>query len=91
MGTKTISLEDSACSRLKAVKRPGESFSDAVNRVLGGNEPSFLDFRGMLHGSSGHRLAETVARMKREDIRAQKNADRPETVTAWASQFTPIS
>jgi len=45
MGTKTISLEDSAYSRLKAVKRPGESFSDAVNRVLGGNEPSFLDFR----------------------------------------------
>ncbi len=72
MGTKTISLEDSAYSRSKAVKRPGESFSDAVNRVLGGNEPSFLDFRGMLHGSSGHRLAETVARMKREDIRAQR-------------------
>jgi len=47
MGTKTISLEDSACSRLKAVKRPGESFSDAVNRVLGGNEPSLLDFRSL--------------------------------------------
>src|SRR5207302_5512702 len=46
MGTKTISLEDSAYSRLKAVKRPGESFSDAVNRVLGANEPSFLDFKG---------------------------------------------
>jgi predicted CopG family antitoxin len=71
MGTKTISLEDSAYSRLKAVKRPGESFSDAVNRVLGSNEPSFLDFRGLLNGRSGERLAETVARMKREDIRAQ--------------------
>ena len=72
MGTKTISLEDSAYSRLKAVKRPGESFSDVVNRVLGSSEPSFLDFRGLLQGGSGDRLAETVARMKREDIRAQR-------------------
>jgi predicted CopG family antitoxin len=72
MGTKTISLEDSAYSRLKAVKRPGESFSDAVNRVLGGNEPSFLDFRGMLHSGAAERLAETIARMKVEDIRAQR-------------------
>ena len=72
MGTKTISLEDSAYSRLKAVKRPGESFSDVVNRVLGSSEPSFLDFRGLLHGGSGDRLAETVARMKREDVQAQK-------------------
>ena len=72
MGTKTISLEDSAYSRLKAVKRPGESFLDVVNRVLGSSEPSFLDFRGLLHGGSGDRLAETVARMKREDIRAQR-------------------
>jgi len=72
MGTKTISLEDSAYSRLKAVKRPGESFSDVVNRVLGSSEPSFLDFRGLLHGGSCDRLAETVARMKLEDIRAQR-------------------
>ncbi|OLE70521.1 hypothetical protein AUF78_06280 [archaeon 13_1_20CM_2_51_12] len=57
---------------MKAAKRPGESFSDAVNRVLGANEPSFLDFRGLLQGSSGDRLAETVARMKREDIQAQR-------------------
>ena len=65
-------MEDSAYSRLKAVKRPGESFSDVVNRVLGSSEPSFLDFRGLLRGGSGDRLAETVARMKREDIRAQR-------------------
>ena len=45
---------------------------DVVNRVLGSSEPSFLDFRGLLHGGSGDRLAETVARMKREDIRAQR-------------------
>ena len=72
VGTKTISLEDSAYSRLKAVKRPGESFSDAVNRVLGAREPSFLDFRGMLPGGAAERLAETIARMKGEDIRVRR-------------------
>ena len=72
MGTRTISLEDSAYSRLKAVKRPGEGFSDAVNRVLGAREPSILDFRGMLPGGAAERLAETIAHMKREDIRAQR-------------------
>jgi len=72
MGTKTISLEDSAYARLKAVKRPGESFSDVVNRVLGRKEPSFLDFRGLLQGKSVDRLAEAVTRMRREDVRAQR-------------------
>jgi predicted CopG family antitoxin len=72
MGTKTISLEDSAYMRLKAVKRLGESFSDVVNRVLGGKDPSFLNFRGLLQGRSIERLAETVARMRREDLRAQR-------------------
>ncbi|HYS73543.1 MAG TPA: antitoxin VapB family protein, partial [Thermoplasmata archaeon] len=36
MGTKTISLEDSAYVKLKAAKRAGESFSDVINRILGG-------------------------------------------------------
>ena len=77
MGTKTISLEDSAYMRLKAVKRPGESFSEVVNRVLAQKEPSFLDFRGLLQGRAVDRLAETVARMKQEDILAQKLQTRP--------------
>lgn len=72
MGTKTISLEDSAYSRLKAVKRPGESFSDVVNRVLGAKEPVFLDFRGLLHGRAAEQLADAVERMKREDIKVQR-------------------
>src|SRR5438132_10171308 len=83
MGTKTISLEDSAYSRLKAVKRPGESFSDAVNRVLGANEPSFLDFKGMLNGSAAERLAQTIARMKVED-RKSTRLNSSHTVISYA-------
>ncbi len=72
MGSKTISLEDSAYSRLKAVKRPGESFSDAVNRVLGADEPSFSDFRGLLRRTGVDNLEKAVERMRREDIRVQR-------------------
>lgn len=33
MGSKTISVSDEAYARLKALKKPGESFSDTINRL----------------------------------------------------------
>ena len=71
MGTKTISLEDSAYEKLRAAKRPGESFSDVIRRVLGGREPSFSDFRGLVDRRGARGLAEAIAKMREEDIRAQ--------------------
>lgn len=35
MGSKTISVSDEAYARLKALKRPNESFSDTINRLTG--------------------------------------------------------
>lgn len=72
MGSKTISLEDSAYAKLRAAKRPGESFSDVIQRVLGDRQPSFLDFRGLLDRKSAERLAKILARMREEDLEAQK-------------------
>ena len=73
MGTKTISLEDSAYVKLKAAKRPGESFSDVINRILGCREPSLLDLRGLFDRKSVDQLAAAIARMRDEDIEAQKH------------------
>ena len=73
MGSKTISLEDSAYEKLRAAKRPGESFSDVIRRVLSGREPSFSDFRGLVDRRGARRLGEAVARMREEDIRVQKS------------------
>ncbi len=72
MGTKTISLGDSAYAKLKAAKRPGESFSDVVHRLLGGTQPSFSIFRGFLDKEGAEDLAEVVARMREEDIEIQR-------------------
>jgi len=73
MGTKTISLEDSAYERLRAAKRPGESFSEVIRRILGGREPSFSDFRGLIDRRSARQLADAVARMREEDLQAQRS------------------
>lgn len=77
MGTKTISLEDSAYAKLKAAKRPRESFSDVVHRLLGDRQPSFSDFRGLLDRKSAEQLAAAVARMRAEDLGAQQARQAP--------------
>ena len=72
MGTKTISLEDSAYSKLKAAKRPGESFSDVIHRVVGSHEPSLLEFTKLLDKKAAEDLARAIAKMREEDIALQR-------------------
>ncbi len=72
MGTKTISLEDSAYERLRAAKRPGESFSDVVRRVLGSREPSLLEFTRLLDRRAADEVAEAIRRMRDADLEVQR-------------------
>lgn len=72
MGFKTISLDDLAYAKLRAQKRPPESFSDVIHRLLGSGRASFLNFRGFLKPQDADRLAEAVNRMKAADIAAQQ-------------------
>jgi len=76
MGSRTISLEDSAYGRLRAAKRPGESFSDVVHRILGSREPSLTHFKGLLDPNAAGELARAVERMRREDVEVQKRRRR---------------
>ena len=72
MGTKTISLEDSAYSKLRAAKRQGESFSDVIHRIVGSREPSLLEFTELLDKKASEDLARAIARMRDEDITLQR-------------------
>lgn len=72
MGSKTISLEDSAYSKLKAAKRSGESFSDVIHRLLGEGEPSLMEFTRLADRQVVEKIAEAVLRMREEDIELQK-------------------
>ena len=47
LGTKTISLDEEAYNRLKALKRGNESFTDVVMRITKGHPTkSFYDLAG---------------------------------------------
>jgi predicted CopG family antitoxin len=69
MVTKTINIKDSAYNALKARKRAGESYSDVILRVTGGEEKNVCDFLHTLDPALRDELAESVTS-------AKKNLDR---------------
>ncbi len=54
MATKTINLTEGAYSRLHALKREGESFSDVVDRLTG--KFALLELVGILDEGRARRL-----------------------------------
>lgn len=77
MASRTISLELSAYERLKAAKRPGESFSDVIHRLLGARPASILGVQSLLDARAGEELATVVARLKRVDLEHQRRRRAP--------------
>lgn len=64
MGTKNISISDEAYERLKALKKPGESFTDAIERLT--SKTSILELVGVLSGKDALQLKSTVRRIREE-------------------------
>lgn len=76
MSSKTISIKESTYDRLKALKGPEESFSDAIDRLVGvreGGHPLF-DLVGLLDDEE---LEEVAVRSNdfREAVDDRMNAD----------------
>lgn len=66
MVTKTINIRESAYHALKAHKRTGESYSDVILRVTGGEEKSVCDFLQTIDPSVRNEIAESVESAKAE-------------------------
>lgn len=66
MGTRTIQLDEDVYERLTAHKRDDESYSEAVERLLGG--PSLLELEGIY-------IEEEVAEIEAA-LREREAADR---------------
>jgi len=66
MVTKTINIRESAYHALKAQKRAGESYSDVILRVAGGEEKRVCDFLQTIDPTVRNEIAESVKTAKSE-------------------------
>jgi predicted CopG family antitoxin len=72
MARRTVSLETGACERLRVAKRPGESFSEDVNRLLQDSVPSFRVLAGVLRPRDADRVRKAVIAMRRREARQER-------------------
>jgi predicted CopG family antitoxin len=61
MGTKTIGVREEVYERLKAQKRPDESFTDLLNRLLDESTADWREGFGTLSTADAQALEEAVA------------------------------
>jgi len=64
MGSKNISISDDAYQRLKAIRQPGESFTDVIERMT--HSAGVLDLVGALGRVEGLELKKRVKETRRE-------------------------
>jgi predicted CopG family antitoxin len=58
MGTKTVRLDEDTYERIKSKKRADETFSEAIDRLIGGY--SLLDFAGGLSEEEADRMRAAI-------------------------------
>ena len=64
MGARNISISDEAYERLKSIKKPGESFTDVINRLTG--RRSILELAGILSKEEAGEMKLRVKEMRRK-------------------------
>jgi len=75
MGTRNISISDEAYAKLAALKEPGESFTDVINRLAG--KGSILDLAGTLSPKEAAELRSKVREVRAKSrMRLNKTAGR---------------
>lgn len=58
LATKNIAISEEAYQRLKSLKRPGESFTDVIERMT--RNRGVLELAGVLSASDAKRLSEVI-------------------------------
>ncbi len=64
MGTKNIAISDEAYQRLRSLKRPGESFTELIERMT--RQKGVLELAGVLTPTEGRAMKETIERLRAE-------------------------
>jgi len=76
MGTKNVRLDDDVYERVKSEKRPDETFSEAIERLIGG--ASLLDLAGILSDDEAAEMREVI-----EDVKTDSTEDTDELVARF--------
>ena len=58
MGTKNVRLDEDVYERIKAKKQPDETFSEAIDRLIGGK--SILDLHGLRSEEGTEEMREAI-------------------------------
>ena len=74
MPSTTISLERSAYELLRSKKRPKESFSKELIRLLGAPKADLQGFLDVVPTSSGKAIADAIEELRAEDLRTTQRA-----------------
>jgi len=64
MAVKTITITEDAYRKLSRLKRENESFTEVINRVLGG--PSALELAGLLDSTTADKVKAKIRRTRRD-------------------------
>ncbi len=64
MGTKNIAISEEAYHRLKALRKPGESFTEVIERIT--RSRSILELSGVLSKAEGVELKSTIKKTREE-------------------------
>jgi predicted CopG family antitoxin len=67
MGTKNIAISDEAYQRLKALKRPGESFTEVIERMT--RSRGVLELVGIMSPRQAAQVKEHVRELREESSR----------------------
>jgi predicted CopG family antitoxin len=67
MGTKNIAISDEAYERLKSLKRPGESFTELIERMT--RSRSVVDLAGLLTKGEGLEVKKRVSELRKASSR----------------------
>lgn len=66
MGTKNVRLEENVYERIKDEKREDETFSEAVERLIGGS--SLLDLVGILSDEEAEEMREVLDEVDADSV-----------------------
>jgi predicted CopG family antitoxin len=74
MSSTTISLERSAYELLRSRKRPDESFSEELHRLLGDPSPELKGFLDIVGEDEGDSVASAIEKLRATDLATQKRS-----------------